>query len=146
MPIDYKDIFNHLRINMNQVNSCKWQQSNKKTGQIKDKLDYWPPLCKNRREEVVVNRLRLGHCWFSHHHLMNTDGPRIPTIWIFCSMESMTVKHIFIEFQSLRQKRARYLSRCNNSNYFSLVDILGPDLVISVVFNFISNIHLLNYI
>ena len=124
----------------------KWQQSNQKLRQIKDNLDYWPPLCKNRREEVIVNRLRLSHCWFAHHHLMNTDGPRISTICVFCFLKPMTAKHIFVEFQSLRQRRARYLSRCNNSNYFSLVDSLGPDLVISEILNFISNIHLLNYI
>ena len=146
IPIDYNDFFNHLSFNMNQVRSHKWQQSNQHLREIKDNINYWSPMCKNRREEVVINRLRLGHCWFSHHHLMITDGPRIPTICSFCSLEPMTVKHIFVESPSLRQRRAGYLSCCNNSNYFSLIDILGADLVISEVLTFISNIHLLNYV
>merc|ERR1719154_215121 len=116
---------------MNQVRIRKWQLSIQKLRQIQDTIDNWPSLCKNRLEEVVINRLRLGHCWFSHHHLMNTDGPRVPTIYIFCSLEPMSVKHTFVECQSLRQRCARYLSCCNNSISISLVDILGPDLVVT---------------
>ena len=108
VPIDYNDFFNHLRINISQVQSRNWQQSNPKLWQIKDNLENWPPLCENRREEVLISRLRLGHYWFSHHHLMITDGPRVSTLCIVCSLEPMTVKHIFVECPSLRQRRARY--------------------------------------
>ena len=70
ISIDYNFLFSLLRSNMNLLRSHKWEQSNQKLRDIKVNLDYWPPLCKSRREEVVINRLRLGHCWFSHHHLI----------------------------------------------------------------------------
>jgi len=125
----------------------KWQQSIQKLRQIKDTIDYWPPLCKTKREEIVISRLRLGHCWFSHHHFMDTDSPRVPTICNFFSLEPMTVKHIFVECRSLRQRRIfRYLSCCNSSNSVSLADILGLDLVVSEAFDFLSNIYLLKYV
>ena len=80
MPNDYNDFFNHLRINMNQVRSYKWQQSDQK----QDRGTNTTHLCKNRQEEVVVTRLRLSHCWFSHDHLMKTtDGPRVPPFVFF---------------------------------------------------------------
>jgi len=33
--------------------------------------------------------------------IMNTDNPRVPTMYIFCSLEPMTLKHIFVECESL---------------------------------------------
>ena len=131
---------------MNQVRIRKWQLSIQKLRQIQDTIDNWPSLCKNRLEEVVINRLRLGHCWFSHQHLMNTDSPRVSFVCIFCSLEPMTMKHIFVECRSLSQKRARYLSCCSNPNSISLVDILGPDFIFSEILNFLPIIHLLNYV
>ena len=91
---------------------------NQKLRDIKVNLEYCPPLCKNRREEV--NRLRLAHCWFSHHHLMNTDGPRIPTVYVFFALLKQWLwSTFFVECQSLQQKRARYISY-DSLNAFSL--------------------------
>ena len=75
-----------------------------------------------------------------------SDGPQVATICIFCSLEPMTAKHIFVECRSLRQRRARFLFCCNNSNSISLVDILGPSLIVSETLNFLSDISLLNYV
>ena len=86
-------------------------------------------------------QVEIGQCWFSHHHLMDSDGPRVSPICIFCSPEPMTEKHILVECKSLRQSRARYLSCCNSSNSFSRVDILGLSLIVSETFNFLSDIY-----
>ena len=64
----------------------------------------------------------------------------------FLLSEPMTMKHIFVECQSLRQRRARYLSCCNNSNYISLIAILGPDLIISETLHFLLIFQLINYV
>ena len=84
----------HLFFNMDRIRNEAWQHSNQKLREITGNINNWLLLRRSRREEVVVDQLRLAHCWFSHHHIMDGSSPQIPIICQFCSQEPLTVKHI----------------------------------------------------
>jgi hypothetical protein len=51
-----------------------------------------------RREEVVLNRLRIGHTHHTHGHLMKKEPPKI---CLTCKI-STTIKHIITECRHKR--------------------------------------------
>ena len=60
----------------------------------------------NRSEEVVINRLCLGHTHMTHGYLMddNSLGQRRVCEW--CGEALLTVHHIILECQGLQRERA----------------------------------------
>ena len=74
---------------------------------LKDSVMPWPSSCsKNRRHEVILARLRIGHTKLTHGYLM--DG-RPPSYCQDC-LVPLTVKHLLAECPSLHQQRQRYFS------------------------------------
>lgn len=73
-------------------------------------------LLKNRRQEVIVSRLRLGHTRLTHVHLLfNEMCPTCP----YCS-SNLSVKHILIECKDLTVFRIMFLT-----DNFNLSSLLG---------------------
>ncbi|XP_049945205.1 uncharacterized protein LOC126427073 [Schistocerca serialis cubense] len=56
-----------------------------------------------RREEVILARLRIGHCLFSHRHLLSGDPPPLCP---HCS-QLWTVRHLLIECPYFNPLRSR---------------------------------------
>ena len=89
-----------------------WQQSwsdsanqNNKLYTIKPGLGEWPPgLRTNRREEIVLARLRIGHSYFTHSYLLK--GEEQPQC-IPCNAP-LTVKHLLVDCIDLAPTRERY--------------------------------------
>ena len=45
----------------------QWVRANRKMFDIKESIDYWKVERKlTRKEEVIINRLRTGHCGLTH--------------------------------------------------------------------------------
>ena len=56
-----------------------------------------------RQEEVVINRLRAGHTWLTHHQLMNVErGGAVP--YTYCAGVN-SVKHILLECEEPKRVR-----------------------------------------
>lgn len=72
----------------------EWRRiSNNKLREIKNITEYWPKShWSNRKDEVVINRLRIGHSKMSHGHLMRREEPGM---CLTCG-EPLTVKHLLI--------------------------------------------------
>ena len=90
---------------------CDWQDNwnneapTNKPRQIKDTVGKWgTSFNKNRRWEVVLSRLRLGHTRVTHGFLMENKPPAICQ---FCSVP-LTINHILIECQQYAQQRHRW--------------------------------------
>ena len=86
----------------------RWTSSGQKLLEVQENLDPSPSFA-SRTDEVLMNRLRAGHCLFSHQQLMDSSmlGPRVCH---FCGDALLGVKHIFLECVALRQQQ-RILSR-----------------------------------
>jgi hypothetical protein len=87
----------------------------------------------NRREKVIMNRLRIWHTKLTHGYLM-AEQPRCTT----CGIEP-TIKHIFTEC-------LQYLDELKNLNIPNTLEaVLGPDShTINQVLVFLKNSNLYN--
>lgn len=69
---------------------------------------------KIRKEEVVLTRLRIGHTYITHQHILkNEESP----ICVPCQ-EVCTVKHILINCHYLRQIRSKHYKSDNLKDLF----------------------------
>ena len=92
-----------------------------------------------RKSEVILNRLRSGHCRFTHAYLMEGYAP---PLCMFCQDAIMSVKHIFIDCIGLTAMRAQHFGSAN----FALIDVIGDHVDTAKVFRFLEEIGLLSEI
>ena len=136
LPLPASDFFpaclSHLR--------NKWQEEwdtagSSKLKSIKPRLAHWPSsLRKNRREEVALCRLRIGHTLTSHRYLLSGGPkPRCPRCNGFLS-----VTHVLVSCRGLDRIRKRFLG----SSSLTLADLLSDDSThISNVMKFIHEVQ-----
>ena len=88
-----------------------WQNSwnetlDNKLNFIKKSVSPWySSNCSNRWEEVVLTRLRIGHCYFTHCHLLRGDpSPRCSRCQTY-----LNVKHVLLDCPLYRTQRRQIL-------------------------------------
>jgi ribonuclease HI len=86
------------------------QETGNKLHDIQPDIGSWPPCQREkRRDEIVIARLRIGHTFLTHSHLLSgNDAP----MCYGCDC-TFTVKHILIdcvEFSFIRRKYYRFNS------------------------------------
>ena len=145
IPIYYKDYHSTIKSKFFEKSNSLWQShpNPPKIHLIKSDLSPWPQLALRRREEVVVNRLRIGHTNITHKHLMDSTLNRVPPICHFCSLAILTVKHIFVECPALTTARQLHFSNVNSAN---LIDFIGINANIPGLLSFLRANHLFSYI
>ena len=119
-----------------------WKEvTNNKLRAIKEDISPFPEAPnENRREEVVLNRIRAGHTRLTHGHLVET-GP--PPICPFCNNSILTIKHIFVECNELANQRERHLGERSPQQ---LENAIGSGANINKIVEFLQNIQLYNQI
>ena len=50
----------------------------------------------NRKEQVLIHRIRIGHTRLTHSYLMDNQIGNNPPQCIYCNRDEMTVKHLMI--------------------------------------------------
>ena len=78
----------------------KWQkswddQTKKKLHHIQDTIGEWPAgYWRNRKEEVIISRLCIGHTHITHSHLLKGEDPPPPSMFnMLSSSHSQTHSH-----------------------------------------------------
>ena len=103
---------------------------------VKDSTSVWQSSNnKNRRYEVVLARLRIGHTLATHQYLVENRPPP------YCGdcVVPLTVKHILLECPSLVEERTRYLGTPG-----SLDQILNENSLsfnINNIMNFLKHVN-----
>ncbi|XP_050535155.1 uncharacterized protein LOC126902170 [Daktulosphaira vitifoliae] len=99
------DIHRNVSTFCTNVWESEWRRTpNKKLREIKNTTEYWPkPHTSNRKDEVVINRLRIGHSKMSHEHLMRRKDPAMCQT---CG-EPLTVKHLLVQCRNHIDTRKR---------------------------------------
>ena len=129
---DFKPLINNFIQNV-------WQQSwsdpanqNNKLFTIKPGLGEWlPGLRTNRREEIILARLRIGHSHFTHSYLLKEEEePQC----IPCNAP-LTINHILVDCVDLAPTRQRYFHVDSLTTLFDTVKIES-------VFDFLKEVHL----
>ena len=94
-----------------------WTNQSTKLNQIKNNIQTWHNPGLKRKEETILNRLRIGHTFITHKHLMEKNDPPICKI---CGLV-YTVKHIITECQKYEDTRKKHqISQ-------QIGEALGPD-------------------
>ena len=94
------------------------------------------PRFLSRRDEVVIHRLRLGHSYVTHSHLLRREPPpECPQCGCLVS-----IKHILAECPLYNNERAHYL------NNFNFKDILSSLSIIKNAILFLKDIQIYNNI
>ena len=81
------------RVHVQHFIKQKWQDHWDDQDRIKSTLHPTNILCHQRRDEVVLTRLRLGHSYFTHSFLLKGENP---PHCIGC-YSRISVKHILLE-------------------------------------------------
>uniref|UniRef100_A0A6P7G7X2 Uncharacterized protein LOC114331508 n=1 Tax=Diabrotica virgifera virgifera TaxID=50390 RepID=A0A6P7G7X2_DIAVI len=111
----------------------KWSQSNSKLNKIKNNVSQWFPSSRNRREQIAVARLRLGHTRLKHSYLFTKSNPPICDQ---CNVR-LTVEHFLIICSKYDQERQRY--KIPNA----LPQALGQNYSCDNIVNYLKSINIL---
>ena len=95
----------------------KWQKHwDKKHGDRPNKLHEIMSEIKpfhtynlNRKEEIIIHRIRIGHTRLSHKYLMEDPLKREPPC-NYCYDEQLSIKHIMIECPHFNRVRSKYFN------------------------------------
>ena len=133
--------FSDLKPLVNEYIFKEWQkewdvQKDNKLYQIRPKLNqFLPGTIGNRRDEVVLTRLHVGHSHFTHSfYFKREDIPKC----VACD-EVLSVKHILLYCADLIEIRRRHYTSVSMKQLFRDVP---PD----VIFNFLREINIYHLI
>ncbi|KAL4100873.1 hypothetical protein QTP88_020902 [Uroleucon formosanum] len=121
-----------------QLWNSDWRQvTENKLREIKHTVEPWPKLnYSNRKEDVIMNRLRIGHSRITHGYLMEkTEQP----ICRSCNT-SLTIKHIIIHCPIFKEAR----KECEIPD--NIYEAIGPYADIQKIISFLKKIEMYNLI
>ena len=137
--LPFKVPYNDFRPLINTFIQNVWQQSwsdpanqNNKLFTIKPGLGEWlPGLRTNRREEIILARLRIGHSYITHSYLLKgeEEAQCVP-----CNAP-LTTMHILVDCVDLAPVRQRFYEVDSLTNFFDTVKFES-------LFDFLKEIHL----
>ena len=137
--LSFKVPYNDFKPLINDFLRKVWQQSwsdpanqNNKLFTIKPSLGEWlPGLRTNRREEIIIARLRIGHSYITHSYLLK--GEEEPQC-IPCNAP-LTFKHVLVDCVDPAPTRKRFFDVDSLTTLFDTVRFES-------IFDFLKEIHL----
>ena len=137
--LPYKVSFSDFKPLINVCIQDVWQRSwcdpfNKKNKLFGVKLalgEWLPGLRSNRREEIVLARLRIGHTYLTHSYLLK--GEEAPQC-VSCNAP-LTVEHILIDCKDLAPSRDRFFRVDSLSVLFDTVKF-------KLIFEYLKDVNL----
>ena len=107
-------------------------QDNRKYKKVRSSVNHWPSsFQRNRRVEVNLTRLRIGHTRLTHSFLLTGDSA---PVCIFCDLP-LTVEHLLVHCTQYDPARQRF-QMANKS----IQEILGPEVDTDSLFGFLEDV------
>ena len=123
IPVDYRDWYPVIKSAIMEDWNKGWKVARQKMYEVKKTVGDWKHVRLTRREEVVITRLRTGHCRLTHGYLMSNDAPQVPPVCRFCNNAIVTVRHILLSCPYLDGERQRI--RVNESGNVTAEKLQG---------------------
>ena len=79
-------------------------------------------FCTISKEDTVLNRLHIGHCYFTHSFLLKKEEP---SVCVACNT-TITVKHILIECADILEARKKQFEE---RALYSLFRNVNPEII-----------------
>ena len=141
-PVDSKTtIYSDFKPSVYKYITKMWQehwdtQPSNKLHSIVPNLNECISRCrKNRREEVVLCRLHIGHSYFTHSYLLKDEEAP----FCFACNEPNTLKHILLTCSDLIQVRRKYFSA-------ESMELLFRNVPPDSIFNFLREVNIYHQI
>ncbi|KAL5237162.1 hypothetical protein ACI65C_004572 [Semiaphis heraclei] len=135
--ISYDDTKKYIKIITNDKWQHVWSKQNTKLNEIKGDTTQWYNPSLKRKEETVINRLRIGHTIVTHGFLMAKEKPPICTN---CGT-NLSVKHIISDCIKYIQERIKHGISHNLDAALGANHHLNADLI-----NFLKQTNIYNQI
>ena len=118
--VPYSDLRCMTRLYCKQLWQEEWstQTGNKLFQILPDLSDPLPNLASTRKEETVLTRLHIGHCYVTHSFLLKGDDPP----WCFFCDKLFSVRHFLTECADLNEERKRTFNTSILSQIFRECD------------------------
>ena len=145
--LPYKDWYPYIDSKMYEIWGTRWSAETRDFKSLKPSPKKWEPPGLNRREEVVLNRIRLGHTRATHGYLFETEllnsvMPPCP----YCGRELLSIRHVFMECMSLQTKRNDIIVAALGEELVSMKNIVGENGIVKEALKFLKEIQLFNHI
>lgn len=111
----HTDLYPIIKTFIRDTVQCRWEleSGTNKLSNIKSDFFSLLPVPPVRSHAVRLNRLRLGHCYFTHGHMMSSDQPANCE---FCAHSPASVLHLLSDCPRLSLTRIRFgLSNFRNT-------------------------------
>ena len=146
MNLPYSDYLPRIRASIRNKWQSQWDlEAQNKLRLIHPSIRRWESSYhKRRRYETILTRLRIGHCNFSHVHLMKKEPqPR-------CCGVPLTVKHVLVSCVQHRRQRETMYPGANALTPDELLRRMLSDdenkFNVESLMNFLKNINMFNKI
>ena len=146
IPIYYKDWNASIEHKMKKRWTSQWMNSGSRLLDIAAKPGDLEVRYTNRRDEVVLNRVRVGHSFITHGYLMDNDVPDVPPICNVCNEAQLTIKHILLMCPRLDQVRKAKVSVCRTEQRSTLRETLGNNTKPKEIMLYLRIIEIYNQI
>ena len=147
IPVPYSDWFPSIKEKTYYLWNESWRTEGRELRTLKVRPGKWKSATMklNRSEEVVINRLRLGHTHMTHGYLMddNSLGQRPVCEW--CGAALLTVHHIIVECQGLQRERSRMMATTKQREW-NMKNLLSDGGKIHVVLEFLRMTNIFDHI
>lgn len=136
--ISSKDIFTSVRHKTLQAWQLQWDSipPTNKLKSIKSSVKQWhTPPNLSRRQNIAINRIRIGHTFLTHSFLISKDQPPICNV---CQIR-ITIKHIFEECpiheptRTLLNLPRNIKEALNEDSTLKIIDFITKDKLINKI-------------
>ena len=143
MMIPFRDWYPEIHRKKLDIWEEAWQNEMRDLSCLKRSPKKWKQTELSRKDEVVLNRIRLGHTRATHSYIFETDPIRaIMPICRYCNNERLSIRHVFIECASLEDKRNQIIISALGDKELNMNNIIGEKGVVGSALHFLKDIEL----
>ena len=108
LPLPARDFCPAVNVFVHSQWQREWETQSSKLRELKPTLKVWQSSSRrNRQEEVILCRLRIGHTFATHVHILRgEERPSCPRCYV-----PLTVAHVILSCPRFRGSRAQHLGR-----------------------------------
>ena len=148
IPIPFRNWYPEIRRQAKELWRQQWRSESRDFYELKPTLKKWAKMFQmSRREEVIINRLRLGHTLITHGYLFDYEDCFIqqpPCRW--CEAELLSIRHVLLDCPVLQNVREDILKTALLDRNITMQNLIGENGAIRSVLAYLTEIGMFDEI